>query len=311
MIFKTLRRFVRYYVRAYWCLALVDQKAAPRVTSWSTSCSSRQVGIAMLNEATARSFSLRVHERQAGAYIHVDDAVFISSTGDGPVHCDKLLDRAVGGLEEVGFQVSQQSRAGSLDKVVGYEIVQKPAEFRLPKKKMTLLRSALLFVVNQKMVNVKTLHTLVGMWIFVALLRRDLLSVPHAVFRFIEAHEDQTVNWWPVARDEVTAMAHVIPLMVCHVGSPILDWLFSTDAMGANEVDYGGYGIAVTRAGQLLGWMAFMAQSSQRKRWCRQSPSPYYLLNSLMMVVGWRWNMADGDMVITSQLVNHERCSRW
>lgn len=250
MIFKTLRRFADTMSGPTGALHLVDQKAAPRVTSWSTSCSSRQVGIAMLNEATARSFSLRVHERQAGAYIHVDDAVFISSAGDGPVHCNKLLDRAVGGLEEVGFQVSQQSRAGSLDKVVGYEIVQKPAEFRLPEKKMTLLRSALLFVVNQKMVNVKTLHTLVGMWIFGALLRRDLLSVPHAVFRFIESHEDQTVDWWPVARDEVKAMAHVIPLMVCHVGSPILDWLFSTDAMGANEVDYGGYGIAVTQVNE-------------------------------------------------------------
>lgn len=42
-------------------------------------------------------------------------------------------------------------------------------------------------------------------------------------------------------------MASVVPLMVCHVGSPILDLLFSTDAMGANETDHGGYGIAVTK----------------------------------------------------------------
>eukprot|EP00434_Breviolum_minutum_P026310 symbB.v1.2.023253.t2/scaffold2112.1/size106475/3 len=54
------------------------------------------------------------------------------------------------------------------------------------------------------------------------------------------------VNWWPVARDEVKAMAHVVPLMVCHVGAPILGWLFSTDAMGENDYDHGGFGIAVT-----------------------------------------------------------------
>lgn len=41
-------------------------------------------------------------------------------------------------------------------------------------------------------------------------------------------------------------MAQVVPLMVCHVGAPVLGWLFSTDAMGENEVDYGGFGIAVT-----------------------------------------------------------------
>ena len=247
MIFKTLQRFAVTLTGPTGALHLVDQKAAPRVSSWSTSCSSRQVGIAMLNEATARSFSLRVHDRQAGAYIHVDDAVFIGSASDGPVHCNRLLDKAVSGLEKVGFQVSQQFRAGSLDKVVGYEVVQRPAEFRLPRKKMALLREALLFLVNQKVVNVKVLHSLIGMWIFGALLRRDLLSIPHAVFRFVEHHAEQSIKWWPVARDEVRAMAYVVPLMVCHVGSPIWDWLFSTDAMGANETDYGGYGIAVTR----------------------------------------------------------------
>ena len=247
MIFKTLLRFATTLTGPTGALQLAGQVAAPRVSSWSTSCASRQVGIALLNEATARSFSLRVHDRQAGAYIHVDDAVFISGAAKGPVHCNTLLDMAVAGLEEVGFQVSQQSRSGSLDKVVGYEVVQKPAEFRFPKRKMALLREALLFVVDQKEINVKVLHSLVGMWIFGALLRRDLLSIPHAVFRFIEEHAEETIKWWPVARDEVRAMAYVVPLMVCHVGSPILDWLFSTDAMGANETDYGGYGIAVAR----------------------------------------------------------------
>ncbi len=167
------------------------------------------------------------------------------------MHCDKLLDLTVEGLGGVGFQLTQQSRAGELDKVVGYEVVQRPAEFRLPKKKMMLLRMALMFLVNQRSVNTAVLRSLLGMWIFGSLLRRDLLSIPHGVFRFLEKYEDQTVCWWPVARDEVRAMAHVIPLMVCHVGSPVLSWLFSTDAMGANDYDHGGYGIAVTEIDEL------------------------------------------------------------
>ena len=75
--------------------------------------------------------------------------VFISAKTDGPLHCDKLLDLTVSGLGAVGFQLTQQSRAGELDKVVGYEVVEKPAEFRLPKKKMVLLRAALMHLVNQ------------------------------------------------------------------------------------------------------------------------------------------------------------------
>lgn len=172
MIFKTLARYASTMTGPTGALQLADYAAAPRVTSWSSSCATRPFGITMLNEATARSFSVRVNSRQAGAYIHVDDAVFISSGGDGPVHSNRLLDKAVAGLEKVGFQVSQQSRAGCLDKVVGYEVVQRPAEFRLPRKKMALLKAALLFVANQRMVHVKVLHSLVGMWIFGALLRR-------------------------------------------------------------------------------------------------------------------------------------------
>lgn len=41
-------------------------------------------------------------------------------------------------------------------------------------------------------------------------------------------------------REEVTAMARVVPLMSCHVGARFLDFMFATDAMGDNEVDHGG-----------------------------------------------------------------------
>lgn len=150
MIFKTLTRYASTMTGPTGALQLADYVAAPKVTSWSSSCATRPFGITMLNEATARSFSVRVNSRQAGAYIHVDDAVFISSGGDGPVHRNRLLDKAVAGLEKVGFQVSQQSRAGCLDKAVGYEVVQRPTEFGLPRKKMALLREALLFAANQK-----------------------------------------------------------------------------------------------------------------------------------------------------------------
>ena len=58
--------------------------------------------------ATARGYSVRVH---------VDDTVFISSKDDGPLHCDKLLDLTVSGLGAVGFQLTQQSKAGDLERL--------------------------------------------------------------------------------------------------------------------------------------------------------------------------------------------------
>ena len=42
-------------------------------------------------------------------------------------------------------------------------------------------------------------------------------------------------------------MAHSTCLMSVHVGAPVQPWLFATDAMGANEIDWGGFGMAVTQ----------------------------------------------------------------
>ena len=62
----------------------------------------------------------------------------------------------------------------------------------------------------------------------------------------MDEFDGQVVAWWETARSEVKAMANLMSQMFCHVGSPISQWLFATDAMGENEVDYGGYGIAMT-----------------------------------------------------------------
>lgn len=80
-----------------------------------------------------------------------------------------------------------------------------------------------------------------------ALLRRDLLSIPRALFHFLDTYEDEKMaRWWPSAKEEVRAMARLVPTMQAHVGAEILPWLFATDAMGQNEHDSGGYGIVAT-----------------------------------------------------------------
>ena len=66
----------------------------------------------------------------------------------------------------------------------------------------------------------------------------------------MEEFEDKVVKWWPSARAETKAMGQMVPLMVCHVGSEVLPWLFATDAMGSNEKDHGGYGIAMTEVSE-------------------------------------------------------------
>ena len=62
----------------------------------------------------------------------------------------------------------------------------------------------------------------------------------------MDEFEGLVVPWWETARQEVKAMANLMSQMFCHVGSPVSHWLFATDAMGQNDLDFGGYGIAMT-----------------------------------------------------------------
>eukprot|EP00435_Cladocopium_sp_Y103_P042260 s2492_g11.t1 len=251
MLYETLSYMLASNTGPTGALKLEGERSAPSTTNWSTSEHTSRYGIVMLNEATSRRTSTLVNPHQAAVYVHVDDTVCIGSGKRGPLHADTVLEQVVGGLCSLGFRVTQQYKTDQLDKVVGYEVNASPAEFRLPFKKMVALRTALLGVASQKKVNVAVLRSLIGIWIFGALLKRELLSIPHSIFHFLEDHEESgdsmLVHWWESARREVRAMGMMVPLMVLHVGSPIVNWLFATDAMGANPVDFGGYGIAVTQ----------------------------------------------------------------
>ena len=99
-------------------------------------------------------------------------------------HSDNVLDAVVGGLEEVDFEVSQQSRNSELTKVLGYEVQRHPALFRFPGKKMALLREAMFKEAEKRMADLVILRSLVGVWIHGALLRRDLLCIPQCLVSF-------------------------------------------------------------------------------------------------------------------------------
>ena len=249
MIFDSLLEMKQKMTGPTGALHQPGELSAPRITAWSRWASGNRSGVVMLNESYSRCQKLIINDTQSAAYIHVDDTVFLSTAKHSELHSDVLMERAVNSLEDVGFGVTQQMKSTEVEKVVGYEVVSKPPQFRLPLRKMALLNIALMELTSQQIVVIDTLRSLVGMWIFGSLLRRELLSIPHALFHFMEENDEATVKWWFSARDEVRAMARMTSLMICDLGSPILPILFGTDAMGENNIDYGGYGIVATELG--------------------------------------------------------------
>ena len=72
-----------------------------------------------------------------------------------------------------------------------------------------------------------------GVWVWAALLRRDLLSIPQCLFSFIERHQGLVVPWWPSARRELLCMSYTVLAMFTDLGAPLSNLICVSDAMGA------------------------------------------------------------------------------
>ena len=91
-------------------------------------------------------------------------------------------------FEEAGFDVPTQERLqpSEVDKAIGYRILRQPAMLCLPQKKLFPLEQALMRTSHMKMIDAEIVRALVGLYNFGALLNRCLLSIPHAVYTFLE-----------------------------------------------------------------------------------------------------------------------------
>ena len=92
----------------------------------------------------------------------------------------------------------------------------------------------------------RALSSVLGIWVWGALLRRELLCIPESIFKFVRVHQYRVVQWWPSARREAKAMARAVPLMFLDVGAPLLGVVGATDAMGPTMLDAGGYGVVAS-----------------------------------------------------------------
>ena len=201
--------------------------------------------ISILNEDICLGRHVHIHDHQGAVYLHVDDAVTISTGTSSDIHADRVMHFLAEGLEDAGFIVPERVQAADVQKVVGYQPVARPARFKLPDHKWALLADALKELAVPVWIDVEVLRAVLGVWVFAALLNRDLLSIPHAVYRMLDAHPNETIRWWPSARREVLAMSYAAPWLFYDAGAPLATTIFATDAMGNSEVDAGGYGITV------------------------------------------------------------------
>ncbi|CAK0884075.1 unnamed protein product [Prorocentrum cordatum] len=215
------------------------------VTAWS-SRSTTAPAVAVRNEDVLRGRGLVLDGPQMAFYLHVDDGVAMAGgSGCGPRATEKMHHLA-DALAEAGFVVTDRTEASDMQKVLGYAPQARPAQLRLPPKRARELVRQLEEMGATRTLHTEELRSLLGVWIWGALLRRELLCIPSAVFRLLERHPHQRVCTWATVRRELRAMAQVVPLMYADLGAPPAPVYFAADAMGANVEDDGGWGILVT-----------------------------------------------------------------
>ena len=108
----------------------------------------------------------------------------LSVSTDLMVHADHIMGHMANALETAGFSVPQESRESDhdLEKIIGYAIWRDEGRFTIAIQKWVLLRGALLELGQAKLVDAEVARSVIGVWLFAALLRRDALCIPHAIF---------------------------------------------------------------------------------------------------------------------------------
>ena len=226
----------------------------PHVTAWS-SWEPQGRGLAVLNETHLKGQHVVLEPGVVASYLHVDDNILISTSrtmsearvGGKKVKnkplCDHCVHEAAQALRDVGFVVKDVRESGESKKLVGYRPTLSPPTLRPPSDKLAYLWEGFGYLLSKQSVDVDLLHGLVGVWIWVALLRRDALSAASGVFKFINVHTGRTTaRWWPSVWKEVRVMRALTPLLVVEADRPVAPVLMASDAQGAFEVDDGGFG---------------------------------------------------------------------
>lgn len=213
-----------------------------RISAWSSQADGSAYGVHFLTERCARGLCSRARSGQLAFYLHVDDGLVVRTRREKKI-VDGAKHVSADALEGLGLVVSDREDSDELVKTLGCDIDQGQGVLALPRDKAQQIRSALRFVASRSAVSISALATLLGIWIWDALLKRNLLSIPRDVFKMIERGQGGIVSWWRVARQAVCTMAEAVTRMRSELNRPTAPVVFAPDARGPERGDESAFGI--------------------------------------------------------------------
>ena len=79
----------------------------------------------------------------------------------------------------MGFIVNDRQAGAEVVKALGYEPRCHPAALLVPARKAAQTYDSLMLLASKRWVRVDTLRSVMGVWVWEALLTRDVLSIAH------------------------------------------------------------------------------------------------------------------------------------
>ena len=167
-------------------------------------------------------------------YHHIDDCVLIGSADSNPKLAAEQL---VSVLEDRGLKVYSIETNEEIEKFVGYTPDVRTASWLPPLKRHGLLYCAISVIMSWREVSPMILEKILGHWMWLALLNRPLMSIPHAIYRFVSKYKHSSVPkcMWRSMRPELKAMRASLALLKCTLSNSVLPIVGAADASGFND----------------------------------------------------------------------------
>ena len=121
-----------------------------------------------------------------GFYLHVDDGISLAASRDRCAIVVDSMTQAADALELLGFIVADHWSRSDLDKISGYAPQRFPALLRGPGPRVANLHLSLLELCRADIVNTSYLRMMTGMWLWLMLLNRKLLSRGRSIYQFLD-----------------------------------------------------------------------------------------------------------------------------
>ena len=150
-------------------------------------------------------------------------------------------------LDEAGLTCSDKAEEEmTLDEkhtFVGLYFDRESGRVKVSAQRLWRIRFAILFAFQRGRMSPRQLERLLGHITWAALVRREVLSILSACYKFADLEGTSPVRLWPSVARELFWISSLLPLWFSDTQREWSSDLYATDAEGANAVDAGGYGV--------------------------------------------------------------------